>query len=63
MGGRLAAATMVVLLHGDVRAIAPAVRDKDVERARKLDGTVRVTSRPGHGTRVLLVLPLTRRSQ
>ena len=33
------------------------------ERARKLDGTVRVTSRPGHGTRVLLVLPLTRRSQ
>jgi signal transduction histidine kinase len=32
------------------------------ERARKLDGTVRVTSRPGHGTRVLLVLPLTRRS-
>jgi signal transduction histidine kinase len=30
------------------------------ERARKLDGTVRVTSRPGHGTRVLLVLPLTR---
>ncbi len=33
------------------------------ERARQLDGTVRVTSRPGHGTRVLLVLPLTRRSQ
>ena len=32
------------------------------ERARKLDGTVRVTSRPGHGTRVLLVLPLSRRS-
>jgi signal transduction histidine kinase len=33
------------------------------ERARKLDGTLRVTSRPGHGTRVLLVLPLNRRSR
>ena len=33
------------------------------ERARKLDGTVRVTSRPGHGTRVLLVLPLRKSSQ
>jgi signal transduction histidine kinase len=33
------------------------------ERARKLDGTLRVTSRSGHGTRVLLVLPLTRHSR
>jgi signal transduction histidine kinase len=33
------------------------------ERARKLDGTLRVTSRSGHGTRVLLVLPLTRPSR
>src|SRR5258706_774366 len=32
------------------------------ERARKLDGRGRVTSRPGHATPVLLVLPLTRRS-
>ena len=30
------------------------------ERARKLGGTLRVTSRPGHGTRVLLMLPLDR---
>ena len=30
------------------------------ERARKLGGTLRVTSRPGHGTRVLLMLPLNR---
>jgi signal transduction histidine kinase len=28
------------------------------ERARKLGGTLRVTSRPGRGTRVLLTLPL-----
>ena len=33
------------------------------ERARKLDGTLRVTSRSGHGTRVLLVLPLARHSR
>ena len=32
------------------------------ERARKLGGTLRVTSRPGHGTRVLLVLPIGRDS-
>jgi signal transduction histidine kinase len=32
------------------------------ERARKLGGTLRVTSRPGHGTRVLLVLPIDRES-
>ena len=36
MGGRLAAAAMVVLLQGDVRAIAPVVRDQDIERALKL---------------------------
>ena len=30
------------------------------ERARKLGGTVRITSRPGHGTRLLLTLPLNR---
>ena len=30
------------------------------ERARKLGGTMRITSRPGHGTRVLLTLPLNR---
>jgi signal transduction histidine kinase len=28
------------------------------ERARKLGGTLRITSRPDHGTRVLLTLPL-----
>ena len=32
------------------------------ERARKLGGTLRVTSRAGHGTRVLLTLPLERDS-
>ena len=36
LGGVLAAAAMVALLHGDVRAIAPAVRDQDIERALKL---------------------------
>jgi two-component system sensor histidine kinase UhpB len=30
------------------------------ERARKLGGTLRITSRPGQGTRVLLTLPLER---
>src|SRR5262245_25144195 len=30
------------------------------ERARKLGGTLRITSRPGQGTRMLLALPLTR---
>jgi len=28
------------------------------ERARKLGGTLRITSRAGQGTRVLLTLPL-----
>jgi hypothetical protein len=28
------------------------------ERARTLGGTLRITSRPDHGTRVLLTLPL-----
>jgi len=32
------------------------------ERARKLGGTLRITSRAGHGTRVLLTLPLDRDS-
>jgi signal transduction histidine kinase len=32
------------------------------ERARKLGGSLRITSRPGHGTRVLLTLPLDRDS-
>jgi len=32
------------------------------ERARKLGGTLRITSRTGHGTRVLLTLPLDRDS-
>jgi signal transduction histidine kinase len=32
------------------------------ERARKLGGTLRITSRAGHGTRVLLTLPLERDS-
>ena len=32
------------------------------ERARKLGGTLRITSRAGHGTRVLLTLPLDRES-
>jgi two-component system sensor histidine kinase UhpB len=33
------------------------------ERARKLGGTLRITSRSGHGTRVLLTLPLKRDSK
>jgi signal transduction histidine kinase len=28
------------------------------ERARNVGGTLRITSRPGHGTRVLLMVPL-----
>jgi two-component system sensor histidine kinase UhpB len=32
------------------------------ERARKLGGTLRITSRSGQGTRVLLMLPLNRDS-
>jgi hypothetical protein len=36
IGGFLTAAAMVLLLQGDIRALTPALRDKDIERALKL---------------------------